>query len=204
MFLVYFRCNNSVPIFKVRGEKKMKLTNLLIECKQGDKNALLDIILEFMPLINKYNRKYFKEDISSELIISMIEGLEKMDIANNISDGQFANYISTVIRNKYIDIVRKNIRFNTEMLTDNITRYQTLTTNIESIESKLNFYYLIKPLTKNQKWVLEQIFIHQKTEVEVAKDKGVTKQAIHNTKKQAFKRIKENLEREKIRWNQKC
>ena len=182
----------------------MKLTNLLIEWKQGDKNALLDIILEFMPLINKYNRKYFKEDISSELIISMIEGLEKMDIANNISDGQFVNYISTVIRNKYIDIVRKNIRFNTEMLTDNITRYQTLTTNIESIESKLNFYYLIKPLTKNQKWVLEQIFIHQKTEVEVAKDKGVTKQAIHNTKKQAFKRIKENLEREKIRWNQKC
>lgn len=59
----------------------------------------------------------------------------------------------------------------------------SLTCEIKNLDSKLNVNDLIKSLTKEQKWVIEEMFLFEKTESELAKNKNVTKQAINNMKK---------------------
>ncbi|PHS28565.1 MAG: hypothetical protein COA82_13435 [Alkaliphilus sp.] len=152
--------------------------------------------------------------------------------------GQLVNFITVVVQNKFVDLIRKNKHSNVEIITENFIDSISTACEIKNLESELTIKDLLKSLTKNQKWVIEQIFIttwalilhpcgaglmpdkvsressfkiprdlslisrirdsfiFQKTEIELAKEKGVTKQAINNTKKQAFKRMKYQLERE--------
>jgi len=70
------------------------MTKCLIEnYKNGDKESMLDIINQFTPLIEKYNRKYENEDISSELIITLIKLINSLDIKKFKFDGEIINYI---------------------------------------------------------------------------------------------------------------
>jgi len=175
----------------------MNLRENIFNYQKGDEDCLEEIILKFNPLIEKYNRLFLYEDIRSELIIAIIESLKKHKLRELTSEGQLVKYVSIVLKNKYIDLVRKNKHPNFEITTENISNYETLIYDIENVESQLYFNDLIKSLTENQKWILIQIFVYQKTESEIAKSKGVTKQSIHNIKKQAFKKIKKKLGGEK-------
>lgn len=172
----------------------MDFLKIVAEYQKGETEVLLKIISKFNPIINKYNRLFLYDDISSELIIAIIEALKKLKLEKIKSSGQLVVYISTVIKNKYIDLVHANQTPDFEVLTNNIIASMSLTCEIKNLDSKLNVNDLIKSLTKEQKWVIEEMFLFEKTESKLAKNKNVTKQAINNMKKRAFKKLKQGIE----------
>lgn len=174
----------------------MNLYECIEKSKNDDKEALLHLIEKFKPLIDKYNNKFFSDDIESELVIAIIRCTSKIKLLNfdrNIT-GALVNYYSLAIKNAYIDIVKKSVKFSTHVSLFEDTFLEAIEDEniMDKVNSKMQFEELLENLTTLQKEVIMDIFYFEKTEVEIAKNKDITKQAVCNLKMRALKKLRES------------
>lgn len=174
----------------------MELYESIKKSKAGDSDALLSIINKFKPLIKKYNYKFFSDDIESELIIAVIKCTEKIDLKkfNGAMIGELVNYYSVAIRNMYVDMVKKTSKRESyiSLFEDSMLDVMAEENSIDKINSKLQFEELLKTLTPIQKEIMTDIFYYEKTEVEIAKKRNITKQAVCNLKRRSLKKLRES------------
>ena len=89
--------------------KKESLSDILyLAGYQHDQNAMLHVINKFSPVLQSTARKLNYDGAESDLIIDLIEKVQKMNFekVRELGDGQLVNYISHMIRNKGVDIIR--------------------------------------------------------------------------------------------------
>lgn len=166
-----------------------KLGNLVKRYKEGDKEALLGIIDIFNPVIQKYDRDSYCEDMGSELVLFMITVLDKMTIREDLfkEDKYVFSYILKSLRNKYISANKKSyIRYSKESLNNDFLNYQ----EYELLESNIIFNDMIKDLNDIEKNVLNKRYISNLNESDIARGLNTSRQYVNKVHKKALNKLK--------------
>ncbi len=168
----------------------MRYIYLLVEeFKKGDKNKFLDILLKFDPLLNKLQRNSCYEDMKNELTLFLFILLDKIpiELVNLKNDRYIISYIAKSIKYQYIHInkIHQNKNNNTLYLNEDVF-------NIGYTEDLSNIILndIIKSLTIKEQNVIKNIYLNNKSESEVGRKLGVSRQAIHKTHVRALNKIK--------------
>lgn len=170
------------------------LYDMIIKSQNGDKKSLMEIIKKFNPIIKKYSRKLSYDGADSDLIISLIETIFFLPILNNSNlkkDEYIVGYISTSVKNKYINLAKKNTKISineTELNLDFITNKM-----IFSAEDNIFIKDLLDRLTKLQKKVIILKFFNGYTDNEIACNLHISRQSVNRTKNRALKKLRKEI-----------
>lgn len=169
------------------------LNELIEEYRKGDNDQILLIIEKFQPIIYKYVRLLYKderEDTISELNLSLLEAVNKIEYYNN--EGQCFKFLYNALRNKYLELYRKSRkRFdNEQQFYKEYYNYCIVCYEYDDTEliEDLNKYLL--EYSDKQKKILISILIEGKSNTEVATENNVSRQYTNRIKNKLCKKIK--------------
>lgn len=171
---------------------------LIEQAKNGDDNAMLEIIEAFEPLLAKYaGYMGYDEDFKSEMLLKLISFVKvefKMDNLRQKNNNVVVKYIQTALHNHYILLSKsKRHRISNEMnyehdflvdLSDNNESLQ------ENISDPLLLDTLRSVLTERELLYVDLIVLQGYTAEYVANRFGITKQAVNKSKKRALEKLK--------------
>jgi len=169
------------------------LYELINAAKNGEEQALINLVNTFEPAINKFSRHLGYDCAKTDLNIFLIELIKKMDL-NNFdpkANGKIFNYIYNSIRNKKINLFNKIIENKIDALPIKLECIKSYDPNIETTILVSEFW---KFLTEYQQNVLQKKFFEGLSDMEIASDLNVSRQAINRCKNRAFARIKEQFQ----------
>lgn len=141
------------------------------------------------PLINKYAYILYKdetEDIKSELNISLWEAVNKIRVLEN--DGQVFNYFSIAIKNRFLELYRnsKKIHDHETTITDNM-----LTNNVIFLQKEYDdliidedIAHFLEQYNGMKKNIFYLILFRNYSDVEIAKQLGLSRQYINRIRQQ--------------------
>lgn len=169
-----------------------EIYSLISEYKEGDYSKVIDVIVRFDPLLDKFQRNTNCEDMKRVLILFLIDLLKKISAnLDKFENNKFVvSYIQKSLRNKYI-IINKRIveKYNTEnVLLDHIA-----SNKYEEQFSNIIFNDIIKNLIPKERYVLCKIYIQDLKVSEIARELGVSRQAIYKVHIRALKKLKRSF-----------
>ncbi|WP_035288609.1 sigma-70 family RNA polymerase sigma factor [Clostridium sp. KNHs214] len=166
---------------------------LINKWKSKDKDALLILIQKFNPLIQKYSKKLMYDGAESDLTIAFIEILNKIPLEKaTMKNSKFIlSYINTSIKNKFIKLSKYNNAFLYNEIKLNLEI--TMDCNNNSIEDSLILNSALSNLSKYQRKIIIDKFFKEKSEIEISKELGISRQAVNKTKNIALKKLKKYL-----------
>lgn len=161
--------------------------NELIEaCKNGDKSAFQELLSKYNLYIYKYLLKISKdsflaEDLKQEVLIKIINNIQKFDIEGK---GKFSSYIITISKNCYLDYLRKQRKYIYEIsIEDKVIEERIEDTIINNIYLK-EVVKSLNNLPENQKVVISMKYLQGFTIKEISEklhvETGTVKSRIHN------------------------
>jgi RNA polymerase sigma factor (sigma-70 family) len=167
------------------------LNDLVLEAKKDNKDAMMEIINIFMPLISKYSRKLLYDGADSDIIILIIKLIKCYPISNNensIQDKDIIAYINISVKHEYIRLSKKFSQISRmEMeLKDDIYLIQ----EHDNIENILLINELLDKLSNMQKIILKELFLIGCTQTDLAKRLNISRQAVNKNKSKALKKLK--------------
>lgn len=159
-----------------------------------DNQYIMDIIVAFEPLLNKYSRKFTLDDqpdIKQELIITIIVAVNKMQKFD--VDGECVNYIKTSIKNRYHKLLEDEIKVNkieylAEYMEDIVSDKQDEQLKICEIVCCIKKSNTQLSIRKQQ--MLLDLFVNFYTESQIAERYGVTRQYVNRIKREFIAQIK--------------
>jgi RNA polymerase sigma factor (sigma-70 family) len=172
-----------------------ELYNLIKNAKNREGEATLELITKFEPLIKKYSRKLNYYGDNTDLVISFIEIIDKIPIDKNehfTSDECIVGYINTCFKNKYIYLSKKNQKQNNIEVPINFD----ITKDEPSIntENEILILLLLDKLPIKEKNIIIKKFFLLYTDVEIAQELHLTRQAVNKSKNMALKNLKKYME----------
>lgn len=179
--------------------------NILL-CQNGDKAAIGYVINKFEGLINKskmsfpqniYFNNYDVEDNNQDLIVSLINIVNKIPIDNPgfKNEGCLVNYIYKALLNSRKDMyINKNIKrdFIENKYLSSMVEFKD-NYFVEDIESNIEIEDMLKCLTEKEKRVIKYKFLNDKSEVEIAEILGISRQVVNRMKNNALKKLKSKI-----------
>lgn len=173
---------------------QIPLYNLIELSQSGDRDALLEVVNRFKPLIFKLSRKLNYEESETDLIILFIQMVQSMKLNKfaNVSEGALVNYLFIFFKNKSVDLFRKFVLKKTDELELNldILQYNTDMDTKLFVDELLN----LPTLTTHQKLILKKSYIAECSDSEIAKTLNISRQAVNRTKNRAIQTIRKYLE----------
>ena len=173
----------------LKGERMLKMSNeilkeLIIEFKKGDTDAFCLIYKLFQRLIRLYAARVDYEDAVAELNLFLIELLHKLDLTRFSDDYSYSiqKYIAVSIRNRYLDILKKQI----ERIQKSLPLFEFSNAKEEYRDEKIMLPDAFELLTPKQKMVLKNKYIYGYNDIEISKMMGTTRQAVNGIKRRAF------------------
>lgn len=171
----------------------MELYNLIKSSQTDDKDALMEMIKRYKPLICKLARKLQYEEAETDVTIMFIEVIKHLDLNKfKVGDeGRLVSYITICMNSKNVDLFRKHIKNKIELL--------EIDTDIlgengidDNIISKICFKELlnIPSLTEIQKTMLKEKFMFDKSDMEIAKEFNISRQSVNRTLNRGLQNIK--------------
>lgn len=152
------------------------MKNLIIKAKQGDKNALEEILKTYKPLINNaamrfYIYGYEDEDIKQLAILAIIKAVDKFDVT--LSD-LFPSYVKEAVRNTIYKEIDKATKV---YFKDKISREIATFIDVKEIvdeneniqedyikkEGKKDLEKAISLLEEEERNLLRELYIERKT-----------------------------------------
>lgn len=170
------------------------LKELIELAKADDKNAMLEIIEKFRPLIHKYFRKsYYNEDVKSALELKLIEIVKlKLNKLREQNEGTLINYIASSLYHQYLEIAN-NTKSEIVCEDDILGLFgSNRLLSEKNIEDTILFESLKTILTKREFDCVYYIVFMGYTAEELSKKWSITKQACNQCKKRAFHKILKN------------
>ena len=171
------------------------ISNLIYIYKTNHRNedSLLEIINKFKPLVKKYAKKfprYEYEDISQELIIAIIEAIQKIEVYEK--EGQCIKYISTAIRRKFGELYRKrkqieNNQIEVVPLIDEVCDERDY---YKQVELYADLYHLQEAKNLTQSRIASYIIEEGLSDAKISQILGVSRQYVNRCKKSIFKELK--------------
>jgi RNA polymerase sigma factor (sigma-70 family) len=170
-----------------------KLYNLIIDYKNGNKDSVIDIIEVFTPLLNKLDRQSKYCDMKSDLIVFIIELMDKLPINNSrfYHDKYIISYISKSIKNKYIHLNKKACK---RISSEEELNLNVLKNNV--VENKLDMLFfkaLIKSLTPKEREIITYKYALNYSDIEIAERFKISRQSVNQTKIRAISKLKLKL-----------
>lgn len=169
----------------------------LIE-KLPNTDACLELIEMFDKLLRKYARLLRFEDAYEELrlfFIELILQLKNKEICDD-NDGYIVSYISKAVRNQYIALSKRR-RMKTEIVLSDISEEQLIYVELQVAtqnRSDISDYFpRNNPLSSREEMILKAIFIEEYSVEEIARNLGISRQAVNQAKKRALERIRNSI-----------
>ncbi|MFT5875985.1 MAG: RNA polymerase sigma factor (sigma-70 family) [Clostridium sp.] len=169
------------------------LYEMIKHVEDGDMESFVSIKEKFDPLIKKFSRKLNYEEAETDLIISLINIVTNINLNNFNQEGEGAlvNYIYSAIKHKHIDLYRMYVQKRREDVEINLEILQD-TSNF-NIDEKIFIETLLNRLSPIQKTILEEKFIKDHSDVEIATKLHISRQAVNKTKKRALENLRNYL-----------
>lgn len=172
-----------------------KLVDMVKKAQNGDEKYMLEIIEKFKPLIKKYSIKLHYDGSDTDIVICLIETIRKMPIYNNINLNKeecIVGYINTSIKNKYISLSKKYMIVNNQEIAVDIQFFSTYKSqyNKELIDNHIFITFLLNKLSEYQRQIIQNIFIDNVSEVELAKRLHISRQCINKAKNRALSNLR--------------
>lgn len=167
----------------------MEDNKIIKRCQNGDKEAFQEIISKYHPYVFKFliritGHKELSEDLTQDTFVKLIRNIDKFDIQGS---AKFSTYVITITKNCYIDYLRKEKNYNSNVLLDEkIKLYdgnnleEIVIDNIENeyIKSKLD------TLQEEQRVVIKMKYLEMMTLKEIGEalqiEPKTVKSRIHN------------------------
>lgn len=178
----------------------MSLYTKIDLAQRGQENALVDLLLQFNPLLKKYARKLDTEDSYEDLRCFFIELVYHFDLhrMQNPSDGALVAYIGNCVKHRYIQESQRKNRSIIELTESSLSEAQLYTIKeIQSVSNdEINIFLLDLShiLTELEQKVVYWICVEGYTSASVAIALGVTRQNINQIKQRALKKLKAAFE----------
>lgn len=174
---------------------KKSLLEVLKLAKAGNQEAICYFIKKFQLLIKKFARQLNYDCAETDLIIYLLEFIKKMDIEKmeKLSEGELVNYIIRLLRNKKIDIYRKNCLAIEEIHTEEDSYIE----NKLEIEEQMDLKQLIKTLPNKHRIVIISKYIYGYSDAEIGTSLGISRQAVNKLKNKALEKLKLQIKEEK-------
>jgi RNA polymerase sporulation-specific sigma factor len=182
------------------------MKELIIKAKQGDKNALEEILNKFQPLINKtvisfYIYGYDFEDIRQIATLGIINAVNKFDTTLSES---FPSYAKEAVRNamyKEIEKATKHYYKDKESkeietlidIKDIIDEEIDIQEDYIKKDSKKNLEKAISLLKEEDRNLLKFLYIENKTLKSYSEDKNIEYYKARYMKDKVIKTLKETL-----------
>lgn len=156
----------------------------------GSEDSMMEVIGKFTPTIKKFSRELGYETSETDLIISLINIIKriKLNTLKLDNDGVIISYIYNALKMKKIDLFRKHVKgiqdeleINLELIKGEDDR------NYNDIENKLFVKEILQILTKNQRDVLVKKFIEGYSDIEIADNLHISRQAVNKMQNKALK-----------------
>ncbi len=161
--------------------------SLVYEYRRGNEEKFLDLIDKFDPLLSKLQRNSQYEDMKNDLILFLLNLINKISLENFKEDKYIISYISKSLTNQYIYINKKyQLEFNLKLyLNEDII-------NNESYKDFDNIIFKdrVKVLTEKEREVILKIYFYGFTEAQIGREKNISRQAIHKTHVRALNKLK--------------
>ncbi len=170
-----------------------KLYKLVEDFRNGNIDNFIFIVEEFQPQLNKFQRNSDYEDMKSELILFMFNLLEKIPLEKDIfkEDKYMVSYISKALKHHYIHLNKTNCKIlNKKFLLED----KYINNGEEDCLSEIIFKDIISMLSEKEKDLIIKKYKFNYSEAEIARIKGVSRQAIHKTHVRALSKLKKLLE----------
>lgn len=167
---------------------------LISECQNQNKESIMQLIIKFKPLIQKYSQKLNYDGADTDIIIFILEMIPNIPIGKNYkikSDVCIVNYICNSIRHEFIYLSKKNnkiVSMETKLNTDIL-----ISSNDELTENNVFISCLLDNLTEIQRQIITKIFIEDISENTISKQYSISRQAVNRTKNRALKVLKNQL-----------
>jgi RNA polymerase sigma factor (sigma-70 family) len=183
----------------------VRLYYLLQRAQKGDEEAITNIYLKFNPTIKKLSRNLSYEEAETDLIIAFLETIReiKIDKLYIKSDGAVINYIYTFLKNKSINLFKKNI----------LQRTQTVELELDTlvddasidVDDNIFIANLLISLPLLQRVVLKKKFIQGFSDKEISQLLGVSRQAVNRAKNRGLMNLRKilNLKKEGECWKKR-
>ena len=151
--------------------------------------ALSELIEKFEPLLNKYAHELKYDCAKSDLIIFLIQLIRHLDFnkINHYSDGQLVTYIVTALRNKKIDLHRRTLHSFEEIHTETIAEIPAASDWF----TRFTITQCLKKLSPRQRNVIIRKYYLGYSDIEIAEQLHITRQAVNRTKTRALRTLKE-------------
>ncbi|TCO70417.1 RNA polymerase sigma factor (sigma-70 family) [Marinisporobacter balticus] len=171
----------------------MELYALIEAAQKENKESTANIFSHFHPTIKKLSKGLHYEEAETDMIILFLELIKNINIENfyDADDKQIASFIHKYLRNRSLDLFRKYelrhtpwIEMNYDILSDE---------NTPDIESTVFISMLLNALIPLQRQVILRKFIYGFSDAEIAKQLGVSRQAINRIKNRALDNLKKIL-----------
>ncbi|AWI03551.1 sigma-70 family RNA polymerase sigma factor [Clostridium drakei] len=183
-----------------------KLLNLINSSQNGDKNSILQIIIKFTPLIKKYSRKLKYDGSDTDLIIRLIETINKFPLFKKTyieNESYIVSYIHNSIKHEYIHLSIKHEKLCNMETTLNLEISKDTTINYtSSIEDKVILTKLLDKLSKTQKKIIIGIFFKDYSVIQLGQKLGISRQSVNKTKNIALKKLRNELDGDTL-WKMK-
>lgn len=174
-------------------------TELIFRSQSGDKNATLELIEKFNPLLKKYAFRLFYDDAYNDLLADFVELLRniKMENVHSKNEGSMVSYINKSIQSSYIKesvAVKKFRRFipESEFKEEELYSLEAASA-INDTYFAYEFPGIEKVLTKSETDVVKMIYLNGYSVCEAAQRLGTSRQAVNQMKNRALKKLKTQL-----------
>lgn len=154
---------------------------------------MLAIIESFNPLLEKYARRIKFDEIHTDLVIKLIEFINRMTIHDNEEmkkDKYIISYISKSILYKYIELSKKHSEINNRTIAFNEDFHDFYEIDVTD---KIILDKLLNELTEKQKYIIQKLYIEGYSAAELAKELNISKQAVNKTKKVSLMKIRKYI-----------
>ncbi len=161
---------------------------LRIVSSSHNENAVIEIIKRFTPLIKKNAKMLGYDGAESDLIIHLIEVIFslKSEKIESFLEGQSVKYISSTIKNKSIDIIRKRTKSILE-----IELFETVDINAEYTQYEIN--ELLDLLSERQRLVVILKYFYGYSDAEIAKCLGISRQAVNKIHRVSISKMRATI-----------
>ncbi len=163
-----------------------KLSQKINASKEGNKESIMEIITQFKPLINKYKRKLRYEDAEQDLIEHLIITIYKMPIRE---DRLNIGYIARSIKNKYIQLSKKQREYRREILDCYIDNWYTVVENDYSLEIN----EALSNLPQKQREIILFRYYYGYSDAEISDILGISRQMINKHRKNSLTFLRNSL-----------
>ena len=173
----------------------------IMAVQSGDKESMMFLIEKFKPLLICRANKLHYEDAMNDLLLSFIEGINKIDInrLRCVNDGTITNYIVKIVRHAANYYNKHNHQGVPASLlpngqTDGFVKKYYEDDDIFS----LLLLNLKEFLTIREQQVILSVYVYGYSVSQLAAMQGVSRQNINQIKNRAMRKIRHMLDQEKF------